>query len=413
MFKYLALAGLIVFSCVPKLSAAGPFLRVVSSQGNGTNLLRNGGFEQGSSTVANYWSAAPQGYRLAIGEGRAGSRAVACERTNQTSWYGVSQSLALNRTSTAPIVVRGWSKAENVSGSADSDYALYVDILYSDDTPLWGRTGNFATGTHDWNERVFTILPEKPVKSLSLYCLFRGQHTGRVWFDDVSVQEVTATGDAVLFQGTPMILVSETNGPPSETSHADTQDGLRLGLADQRVISVKVDGRELAAPAPGGFMARDVAANSDVYGFTGGACPELGLQLNATVTAQSNHVVIQGRLTSTPGADRAVLLLFALPVEAGGWQWGDDIRRRRMIGGKGEFSNTDWVDAGSMSSLSRYPVGGDLQHAGRPGGGAGHGRAGTLSAGLSCGHQTTVHRLRLRARARDRSHSPGRPTSAS
>jgi hypothetical protein len=30
-----------------------------------------------------------------------------------------------------------------------------------------------------------------------------------------------------------------------------------------------------------GFLVRDVAANSDVYGFERGACPELGLKLKA------------------------------------------------------------------------------------------------------------------------------------
>jgi len=356
MFKHVALAALLMI-CADRVSAADPFLRVVSSQGSGTNLVRNGDFEQGSSTSANYWSGAPQGYRLAVGEGRGSSRAVSCERTNLTGWYGVSQTLSLNRASTAPIVVSGWSKAENVSGNPDSDYALYVDIIYTDGTPLWGRTGNFSTGTHDWENRVFTILPEKPIKTLSLYCLFRGQHTGKVWFDDVNVGEVIAAGGAVLFQGTPMILVQDTNASPAETSHVDTQDGLRIGLADQRVVSVRVDGQELAAPAPGGFMVRDMAANSDVFGFNGGVCPELGLQLNATVLAQSNHIVVQGRLTSTQSLDRAVMLLFALPVDAGGWQWGDDIQRRRTVSGNSEFLNADFADAGSMSSLSRYPVG--------------------------------------------------------
>ncbi len=357
MFYQLALAGLLISACALEIPAAQPFLRVVTSQESGTNLLLNGDFEQGSTTSVSYWNPASQGYRLAVGEGRAGSRAVLCEKTNQTGWYGVSQTLSLNRTSTAPLVVRGWSKAENVSGSSDSDYSLYVDIIYQDNTSLWGRTGNFTTGTHDWNERVFTILPEKPVRSLSLYCLFRGQHTGRVWFDDLSVQEVAASGDAVLFQGTPMLLVSDTNSPLPETTHVQTEDGLRLGLVGQQVVSVKIDGQELAAPALGGFMARDVATNSDVFGFTGGACPELGLQLNATVTAQSNHLVVQGRLTSTRGVDRAVILLYALPVDASGWQWGDDIRRHRNISGKSEFLNADWADAGSTSSLSRYPVG--------------------------------------------------------
>ena len=99
--------------------------------------------------------------------------------------------------------MRGWSKAQNVSGGADSGYSLYVDLIYADGTPLWGQTGNFRCGTHDWEQREFVILPDKPVKTLTLHCLFRG-HAGKVWFDDVRL-EVKAEDGAVLFQGVPVI----------------------------------------------------------------------------------------------------------------------------------------------------------------------------------------------------------------
>jgi len=357
MFKPLVLANLMLLGSSLVASASGPFLRVAPSQTTGTNLLRNADFEQGSTTVVTSWSAAPQGYRLALTEGRGGSRAVSVESTNANNWYGASQSISLNRTSTAPIIVRGWSRAESVSGSVDNDYSLYVDIIYNDGTPLWGQTGNFSIGTHDWEERVVTIVPEKPVKTLSLYCLFRGQHTGRVWFDDLSVAEVIASGEAVVFQGIPMIIVPETNGPPPMTSEVETQDGLRLGLAGQRVVSIKVNGKDLGFSSPGGFFVRDVATNSDIYGFADGACPELGLALNASVIAKTNHLIIQGRLSSNPPRDRAVMLLFALPVDAVGWNWGDDVRRSRLINGKTEFMNVGAASAGATGSLSKYPLG--------------------------------------------------------
>ncbi len=111
----------------------------------------------------------------------------------------------MNRTNVAPIIVRGWSKADNVSGTMDNDYALYVDIVYQDGTPLWGQTGKFRCGSHDWEQREFVIMPQKPVKTLTLHCLFRN-HTGKVWFDDVSVTEVKTDGGAVLFEGQPMQL---------------------------------------------------------------------------------------------------------------------------------------------------------------------------------------------------------------
>lgn len=337
-----------------RLLAASPVMRVVTTAG-GTNLLRNGDFEQHAGSSFLNWSAAPNGYRVAVGEGRAGSVALRCVATNETGWRGASQTLTLNRKTAAPLVVRGWSRADAVSGGADSGYSLYADLIYDDGTPLWGQTANFATGTHDWQLREVTILPERPVRSLTLHCLLRG-HAGTVWFDDVAVTEVTASGNAVLFQGTPMEIVPATNPPPVATVWHATGDGLRLGLDGSRVVSLQLDGRELAGRQAGGFLARDVAADSDVFAFEEGECPELGLHLSASVTTHADHLVIEGRLTNTRGGDRAILLLFALPVDATGGLWGDDIRRARTIEGADEFAVVNAVGSGTTGTMSIYPL---------------------------------------------------------
>jgi hypothetical protein len=74
------------------------------------------------------------------------------------------------------------------------------------------------------------------------------------------------------------------------------------------------------------------------------------------ITARSNHVVWQGRVTDTTGKDRAVTLVFAIPVDATGWNWGDDIRRQRSIAGRGEFVNLVSIRAGATGTESLYPV---------------------------------------------------------
>lgn len=337
-----------------RLAAAAPVMRVVTEAG-GTNLLRNGDFEQRSGGSFLHWSAAPNGFQVAPGEGRAGSTAPRCVATNEIGWRGVSQTLSLNRRTASPLVVRGWSRAEAVSGGADSGYSLYVDLVYDDGSPLWGQTANFATGTHGWQLREVTILPERPVRSLTLHCLFRG-HAGTVWFDDVSVTEVTAGGNAVLFQGTPFEVLPATNPPPAATAWHATDDGLHLGLAGSRVVSLQLEGRELAGRQAGGFLARDVAANSDVFAFEDGDCPELGLRLTATVRSNAGYLALEGRLTNTRGGDRAILLLFALPVDATGWSWGDDIRRARTLEGAGEFAVVSPVGTGTTGTMSIYPL---------------------------------------------------------
>ncbi len=333
----------------------GSVLHVVGGADGGTNLLRNGDFELGQPATLPAWQAAPDGFRVAPGEGRGGSQALACEAPTETGWRGASQTVALNRTHVAPLIVSGWSRAENVTGGRDSGYSLYADLVYQDGTPLWGQTANFGTGTHDWERRQVIIFPEKPVKSLTLNCLVRG-HAGRVWFDDLAVTEVAAAGHAVVFQGTPMQRVGTKSPPAGALREYQTGDGLKLALDGQRVTALQVDGRELAGDAPGGFLARDVAAGSDVFGFTDGLCPELGLKLEANVEARPDHLVIEGTVTDTTAKDRAVMLLFALPIDALGWTWGDDIRRQRIIGGRGEFANVTAVGCGTTGTLSLYPI---------------------------------------------------------
>jgi hypothetical protein len=54
--------------------------------------------------------------------------------------------------------------------------------------------------------------------------------------------------------------------------------------------------------------------------------------------------------------DRAITIAFALPVDAEGWQWWDDIRRSRIIKGKTEFKNTVSIRCGSTGTMSLYPL---------------------------------------------------------
>src|SRR5208282_3710916 len=100
----------------------------------------------------------------------------------------------------------------------------YVDLTYEDGTPLWGQTADFRCGTHDWEYRECVILPEKPVKSITLHCLFRG-HAGKAWFDDVSLDELRAANGAVWFQGaTIQPMANPVSTPPKPTLTDATRD---------------------------------------------------------------------------------------------------------------------------------------------------------------------------------------------
>src|SRR5450759_1241307 len=137
MTKHLSAALLLTASLVT--STGTPVMRIVRAGSNGNELLLNGSFEELQQGKPAHWSNWQQGYRLTPGEGRGGSQCVVCERREGEGEFGASQTLTLNRTNIAPFIIRGWSKAENVSGSPDNGYSLYVDITYADSTPLWGQ----------------------------------------------------------------------------------------------------------------------------------------------------------------------------------------------------------------------------------------------------------------------------------
>jgi hypothetical protein len=334
--------------------AEAPAIRVLHAATAGKSVLANGDFEQGTATTFSRWQPAPQGLRVASHEGRQGTRALQVENPGGQGWVGASQTVVLNRTRSAPLTVRGWSKAEKVSGSADSDYSLYADLVYADGSTLWGQTAHFSCGTHDWQMRSLTILPDKPVKSITLHCLFR-RHAGTAWFDDVAVEEVDFPAGTALYQGVAIGLdpaVAPAAGAPERLA---TSDGLALEWKAGRVSSLQMEGRELSSRTPSGFLVRDVAADSDFSGFSGPQCAALGLALETRFEVHANYLGISGRISDRTGKDRAITLVFALPLEAQGWQWGDDIHRERTIAGERDFANETGARCGATGTMSLYP----------------------------------------------------------
>lgn len=146
----------------------------------------------------NWTHYAPGGFTPDYQVRHSGRSSIACANDSATAGSGATQTIELRQTRPAPIIISGWSRAENVSGAADSNYALYADLIYADGTHLYGQVAPFSTGTHDWEQKSVTIHPQRPVTSLTLNVLFRNK-TGRVWFDDVSVRE--ESGNEKLLNG--------------------------------------------------------------------------------------------------------------------------------------------------------------------------------------------------------------------
>lgn len=301
-------------------------------------LLGNGGFE---ASDLGPWGAHGPGTRLVSGEGRNGSRAI----VGDSRAAGAFQTIVLNQARPFPLRVSGWSRGEEVDGSPDQDYALYVSVEFTDGSRLDRVSAEFDTGSHDWQRREMLIPALHPVKSLVLHCLFRN-HAGRAWFDDISVREFVPAPGSLLFEGGPWAPGPSRgpDGPPPVP--LETRDGLRLSMRDHRI----------AEPAAGGFLARDAAVDGAWRPFDGGTCRDLSLELETRWRASADHLMVEGELRDLARTDRSVSLAFLFPVEAAGWSWADDVRRTRRIEPGGVYVEAVPVPCGGTASRSRYPL---------------------------------------------------------
>jgi len=292
--------------------------------------LINGSFEQtapNAATLAANWQPFEAGYALDSTAHRTGARSIRCENATETEKRGALYRWELNQERAAPIDISGWSRADGVSGGADGDYSLYIDVEYNDGSFLYGLTAPFATGTHDWQVRRVRIVPAKPIRTLKVYALFRG-HRGTVWFDDIA-----ATAVRNPFYG-------QTIAPPT-----------------------------LPPGSVGGiWFARDVAANSPLLPLraaqgTGNALAgerALGVHLVAGATGADGALWVA--LENRTDRPRAITLYymerFGDVASTAPSMWWDDIRSRRPAVAPGEYVNlTPLPNTGATSAMSLYPWG--------------------------------------------------------
>ncbi|MHC4742179.1 MAG: hypothetical protein ACYS8Z_09720 [Planctomycetota bacterium] len=271
--------------------------KVLDVDDGGENLLRSDG-----------WRAWQEGY---VQEGNV----FVCDNGGDSSVQrGVSQPVTLNQTKAEPIVATAWSKAEGVGGGRNSDYSLYLDLTYTDGTPLWGQLDTFGVGSGDWEKARVFVFPEKPVKSVSFHMLLR-RHTGRALFREAELRVMRPPSGAAMFDGvavTPLCSAKE------------------------------------------GFSVRDVAAGSDFVGIERRA---LGLELEYRKQCGESVCFYDVTISNMNGKDRAITLFYSVPFSSKDCRWLENPRRSVVVEGGDEYLNTSSFGAGANGRLSRYPFG--------------------------------------------------------
>ncbi|MGA2298303.1 MAG: putative glycoside hydrolase [FCB group bacterium] len=166
-----------------------------------TNIIDNYSFEIDANNdgMPDMWTPYQKGFDYDTSglNVKSGKRSIHLKNDSLSESRGVYMNVVLNQTQPQDLLISGWSKCINVSGNKNSDYSLYIDVRYQDDTPLYGQTAQFNTGTHDWEYSSKIIYPAKPIKSLGYYALFRN-HTGEVWYDHLGLKIYDSTKDYVI-----------------------------------------------------------------------------------------------------------------------------------------------------------------------------------------------------------------------
>jgi len=287
--------------------SSGRVLLKVEGEGGGKNLLE-----------PSAWKPGDLGFQTDTSVSHSGTGSIRLENSSPQDMSQAFQQVTLNQKVPRTIRATALSKAEDVGPAARGNYALYLDIQYTDGSWVWGQIADFASGTHDWQEGEVLFAPEKPIKVVSVNLLLR-RCAGKAWFDDCRLEEITASDGRALFDN---VVVRKLSDPQ------------------------KLDGH------PGGFYVRDVAANSDFLGSD--ECSSLGLKLDAKFTTNKDYVRADCEVTDLTGKDRAVTVSFVIPMPAEGLRWWHSIRSSERVAAEGAYTDSVPIEAG-LGSMSKYP----------------------------------------------------------
>ncbi|NOX53346.1 MAG: hypothetical protein GXP27_02685 [Planctomycetes bacterium] len=306
------------------------------------NLVRNPGFE----TDAGWGFSGPREHiRFDTNQAHSGRRSLRISHPEPVPASGARQPLELNQRFARPLLISGWSRAENVSGRADNHYSIWCDVRYVKQKRP-GRVdvaamARFETGTHDWQYSEVLLIPERPIKSGAVHALFR-HHAGTVWFDDIQVRELPPFAPAARAKTAPPAVALATD------------DGLSLHfLSDGTLDAVQLDDQRFVAPRGAGLFVGDyrlrrfwpaagALSTRDNKARLRCELKEAGLQLEAEFQVLQHAVAVSGWVRDTTERDRAIDVCLTLPFGQPGWSWWEDMAIHEKLDGASGFSKKDF-----------------------------------------------------------------------
>ncbi len=226
----------------------------------------------------------------------------------------------MKQTKATPFTISAESLAEAATTGLASDYSLYLDVTFMDGGKLYGQVADFAADSaRSWQRKSVEVVPDKPVNYVNAYLLYR-RRAGRVRFR-APVLVSYPLADAVVFD------------------------------------TVCVDKASARMPSAEGFLMRDVAAATGFACAPSGA-ETFGVSFREKVEKRGGATFHDVTLADTTGRDRAVTLVYAIPIRGDSpITWWDDPRVSEVLSASdGQRRSTKAYRAG-CGALSRWPFG--------------------------------------------------------
>lgn len=233
---------------------------------------------------------------------------------------GAVWSLALNQTEARPFTVRTEARCERgPGGTRTRAFSLYVDLVYMDGDHLWGQTADFAPDPQrGWRAGTVTVIPAKPVRSASVYCLYRGL-PGRVRFRAPTVR-IREQSDLALFDAQPVAL---GDLPRHEA----------------------------------GFLVRDVQRADDGYAPIPVGGEAKGVRLSVVETPAADGATYRVTVEDRTGRDRALTLVYAWPLPVGDLVFEEDPRTAVPLADNAPQRSDAQAMGCGAGGLNRWPFG--------------------------------------------------------
>ena len=233
---------------------------------------------------------------------------------------GAVWSLALNQTEARPFTVRTEARCERgPGGTRTRAFSLYVDLVYMDGDHLWGQTADFAPDPQRGGRAgTVTVIPAKPVRSASVYCLYRGL-PGRVRFRAPAVR-IREQADLALFDAQPVAL---GDLPRHEA----------------------------------GFLVRDVQRADDGYAPIPVGGEAKGVRLSVVETPAADCATYRVTVEDRTGRDRALTLVYAWPLPAGDLVFEEDPRTAVPLADNAPQRSDAQAMGCGAGGLNRWPFG--------------------------------------------------------